>query len=75
MLEEALLIVAFRDDIDQDIILLPHAVNLVVLVLDDGSLAMPRDTLLHVLLLGDIEVVRVRERRSQIIHHLFWGVN
>ena len=61
VLKEALLIVAFGDDIDEDVVLFPHAVNLIVLILDDGALSMPRDALVHVLLLRDVFAVRVRE--------------
>lgn len=61
VLKEALLIVAFGDDIDEDVVLFPHAVNLIVLILDDSALSMPRDALVHVLLLRDVFAVRVRE--------------
>ena len=61
MLKEALLIVSLRDNIDQQIVLLPKPVNLIVLILDDSSFAMPGDALLHVLLLRDVFPVCVRE--------------
>ena len=66
MLKEALLIVAFRDDIDQQIVLLPQAVNLVVLILNDGTFAVPSHALLHVFLLRDVFTVGVREGRPQV---------
>ena len=59
--EEALLIVSLRDDIHQQVVLFPQAINLIVLVLDDGTLAMPSHALFHVLLLRDILLVRVRK--------------
>ena len=76
MLEEPLLIISLSNDINQDIILLPHTIDLVVLVFDDGPLAMPCDTLIDVLLLRDVNFISVSERSSEIIKHfLFWGVS
>ena len=69
MLDEALLIVALGDDVDKDVVLLPQTVNLVVLVLDDGPLAMVDHAVLDELLLRDVVRVSVRERRSQIVQH------
>ena len=69
VLDEALLIVAFGDDVDKDVVLLPQTVNLVVLVLDDSPLAMVDHAVLDELLLRDVVRVSVRERRSQIVQH------
>ena len=66
VLDEPLLVVALRDDVDQDIVLLPEAVDLVVLIFDDGALPVPCDALLDVLLLRDVVFVRVCECRPKI---------
>ena len=71
MFNEALLIVALGDDVDEDVVLLPHSVNLVVLVLNDGALAMPSHALLHVLFLSDVLGICVRESCSQVVQHLY----
>lgn len=63
-LNEALLVVALSDHVHEDVVLLPKTVDLVVLVFDDCPAPMPRDGLLHVLLLGDVFRLRVRERCS-----------
>ena len=54
MLKEALLVVSLGNNIDKQEVLFPHAINLVVLVLDYGALAVPGHALLHVLLLRDV---------------------
>ena len=54
VLKEALLVVSLGNNIDKQEVLFPHAINLVVLVLDYGALAVPGHALLHVLLLRDV---------------------
>ena len=49
--KEPLLIVPIRNDINQNVVLFPHAVNLIVLILDDSTFSMPCDALFHVPLL------------------------
>ena len=71
-LDEALLIVSLRNDVDQDVVLLPHAIDLVVLVLNDGTLAMIGSAVLNELLLSDVVSVRIGERRPQVVQHLFF---
>ena len=51
VLDEALLIIALGDDIDEDVVLLPQTIDRVVLVLDDGAFTVPCDRLLDILLL------------------------
>ena len=71
MLKEALLIVALSDDIHKQIVLFPEAVNLIVLVFDNGAFAMPCDGLFDVFFLCNVFVVRLRECSSKICKHLF----
>ena len=66
VLKEALLIVSFSDDIYKQVVLLPQAVDLIVLVFNYGALSVPSHALLDVLLLSDVLAVSVREGRSQI---------
>ena len=67
--DEALLIVALGNDVDEDVVLLPETVNLVVLVFNDGPLSMVGHAVFDKLLLRDVVRVCVRERRSQIVQH------
>ena len=69
VLNEALLIIALGNDIDQDIVLLPHPIDLIVLILNDSALSVPSHALLHKLLLSDVLGVCVRESRSQVVQH------
>ena len=68
-LDEALLIEAFGNNVDEDIILFPHAVNLVVLVFYDSTFSMPCHTVLDILLLSNILLVSVSESCSKIVEH------
>jgi hypothetical protein len=60
---EAFLVVALSDDIHEDVVLLPHAINLVVLVLNDGASAVPYNGLLHEFLLTVVTLVVTNESR------------
>lgn len=61
VLKEALLIVALSDNIHKQIVLLPEAVNLIVLVFNDGSFTMPSDSLIDVFFLSDVFTICVCE--------------
>ena len=65
--KEALLIVSFGDDIHKQVVLLPQAVDLIILIFNNGALSVPCHTLLNELLLSDILAVSVSERRSEIV--------
>ena len=65
--KEALLIVSFGDDIHKQVVLLPQAVDLIILIFDYGTLSVPCHALLNELLLSDILAVSVREGRSEIV--------
>lgn len=67
MLDESLLVVSLGDHVHQDVVLLPHPVDLVVLVLNHGAFTVPGDALLDEALLRDVLGVGVREGRSQIV--------
>ncbi len=62
--DKSLLVVALSDDVDQDVVLLEHAVDLVVLVLDDGALSVPYCRLDHILLLADILFICISKGSS-----------
>ena len=66
-LQEALLVVSFGDDIDKQVVLLPQAIDLIVLVFDDSALSVPCHTLINVLFLSDVVLIRVGESRPQIV--------
>ena len=68
-LDEALLVVAFCDHIDQDVILLEHTVDLVVLIFNDSALSVPSDALIDVFFLTDVLSVCISECCPQIVKH------
>ena len=68
-LNEALLVIALCNDIDEDVVLLEHAVDLVVLIFDDSALAVPGDTLIDVFFLADILSVCISECCPEIVKH------
>ena len=67
VLNEALLVVAFRNDIDQDVVLLVHPIDLVVLAFHYGPAPVPPDRRLDVFLHTRLLVLK---RRFQILDHL-----
>ncbi len=66
-LDEALLVVAFSYDVDKDVVLLEHAIDLVILVLDNSALSVPDHRLVHVLLLAYVLLICLSECCSQIV--------
>ena len=69
-LDEALLVVALRDDVHQDVVLLELPVRLVVLVFKHGATSVPCDRALDVLVLRGLLVL---EKRIEIFPH-FSGI-
>ena len=68
-LNEALLVIALCNDIDEDVVLLEHPIYLVVLIFHDGALPVPRDTLIDVFFLADILSVCISEGCPKIVKH------
>ena len=73
MLEESLLVISFCDYIYQDVILLPEALNLVVLDLSCSSAAMECYAIVDILLLCQVVFISVSECYSKIVQHVKLG--
>ena len=71
-LDETLLVVALRDDVHQDVVLLELPVRLVVLVFKDGATSVPRDGALDVLVLRGLLVL---EKGIEIFPHFRGLIN
>ena len=71
MLKEPFLVVSFCDHIDQDVVLFPEAIDLVLLNLGGSSASMECYALIDILLLCYVIFVSICECHSEIVQHCF----
>ena len=70
MLKEPFLVVSFCDHIDQDVVLFPEAIDLVLLNLGCSSASMECYAIVDILLLCQVVFISVSECYSKIVQHV-----